>query len=115
MIIGGNHKEWPGEDYFKQYHGGDGYDDTYDDIREGFMQEYEDWLWEQVLEEGPPQDDDLTWVKRKAWIVGVQWARDNISDGWFKIDQSVPKRPEDKERWFMAPFVKESRKALAQL
>ena len=37
--------------------------------QEYMEQEYEEWMWEQILEEGPPQDDDITWIKHE--IVGV--------------------------------------------
>jgi len=33
--------------------------------------EYEEWMWEQILEEGPPQDDDITWIKLQSACAGA--------------------------------------------
>jgi hypothetical protein len=55
MIQGGSHFEWS-RDYF--------YDTAYDKEAEMEMdREYEEAMWKQVLKDGPPQDDDITWIK----------------------------------------------------
>ena len=63
MLVGGNHYEWPSDAHYME--------DT--------MEEYEDWLWEQVLEDGPPQSDDTRWLKHKAWGIGLSEGRDKMS------------------------------------
>jgi hypothetical protein len=56
MIYGGEHMEWPREDYF--------YDIAYDKEAEMEMnREYEEAMWKQILKDEPPQDDDITWIK----------------------------------------------------
>ena len=41
--------------------------------------EYDEWLWEQNLEQGPPQDDDVVWLKHKAWDIGFGEGVDALS------------------------------------
>lgn len=49
------------------------------------MEEYEDWLWEQVLEDGPPQSTDLWFVKFASFTQGIRCAAD-----YAKAPDSVP-------------------------
>ena len=56
-IYGSNHMEWP-TDYEKE-------------IEMELDKEFEEWLWEKTMEGGPPQSDDLLWVKletMKLWL-----------------------------------------------
>ena len=111
VISGGEHKEWPREisedarrwleekaeehrsedlappdfleDDFRQYHGGDGYDDSYDDLREKETEmqlntEHEEATWEWMLEQGPPQDDDIMWLKQRAYGYGRDSKRERV-------------------------------------
>lgn len=66
ILLGGNHKEWP-EENGREIH-----------YMEVTMEEYEDWLWEQVLEDGPPQDNDIVWLKDKACFIGVVHGKGNM-------------------------------------
>lgn len=64
MIHGGEHMEWPREDYF--------YDTAYEEAE---MEEYEEAMWEQVLKDGPPQDDDISWIKQRVWFLALKAAK----------------------------------------
>ena len=91
MIYGGEHIEWP-EDYF--------YDTAYDKEAEMEMnRDYEEAMWEQLLKDGPPQDDDILWIKWIVWKAGVAHG---ISLALTKPDRSrwyVDDLPEDLKEW----------------
>jgi hypothetical protein len=71
MISGGEHLQWPS------------YDDDGDlhrmDQKLESPVEYEEWLWEQDLQTGPPQDDDIAWIADKAWAIGWDEAQGKIN------------------------------------
>ena len=50
MISGGDVLEWPIE--------------LESDKEMEMDEEYEQWLWDQDLEQGPPQDNDIVWLKK---------------------------------------------------
>lgn len=60
MISGGDVLEWPIE--------------LKGDIEMESEHEYEEWMWEQDLGQGPPQDDDIVWLKLCGYDVGLDTA-----------------------------------------
>ena len=78
VISGGEYLEWPSDAHYME--------DTMeanDIVPRNWIRhedpEYEDWLWEQMLEDGPPQSDGLTWVKRRAWSIGFSEGKGKLS------------------------------------
>ena len=64
VISGGEHKEWPSEEYLF---------DIERRIRVlEYNQEHEEATWEWLLEQGPPRDDDIKWLKDRAALLGGQ-------------------------------------------
>lgn len=58
MISGGDHLEYPTEL------------ESDKEMEMEMEQAFDEAMWEWVLEQGPPQDDDVVWLKNKAWQIG---------------------------------------------
>ena len=66
MISGGDHKEWPMPMVSDEI-----LDKIEKELTMLFDKEYEEATWEWLLEQGPPQDDDIVWLKKKVWSLGI--------------------------------------------
>lgn len=70
MISGGNHLEWP-----KDMMPGKLYEGDIEMVLEAvFDYEFDEAMWAWTLEQGPPQDDDIVWLKDKAYDIGIDTA-----------------------------------------
>lgn len=66
MIRGGDYYEWPKEYIDILLYG------TQEDImqEDKMLQEFNEYLWQKTLEDGPPQDEDTAWLKEVVWQAG---------------------------------------------
>lgn len=64
VISGGDHLEWPTE--------------LESDKEIDMEQAFDEAMWEWVLEQGPPQDDDVVWLKKRAAYIGYLESTDEI-------------------------------------
>jgi hypothetical protein len=67
MISGGDHLEYPTE--------------LESDKEMEMEQAFDEAMWEWVLEQGPPQDDDVVWLKDHAWNIGFHEGLGELSSG----------------------------------
>jgi len=64
MISGGDVLEWPVE--------------LQSDKEMEMEQTFDEAMWEQDLEQGPPQNDDIVWLKHAAYKIGLLVAKDIV-------------------------------------
>ena len=69
--------------------------------KEMFDKEHEEWLWEQVLADGPPQSDDLLWVKLETMRLWLGEAAKRYPDGLERDDRLLT-IPSDEDRYFQS-------------
>lgn len=100
MIYNGNHKEWP---YNETEHMEDKTMTEYHELEQD--KEHEEWMWEQVLKDGPPQDDGLTRIKNEVMFMTVQ----EVARFAFAASET----PGDNE--LVGKTVQQIKKAVAQL
>ena len=101
MIIGGDYLEWPPEYQDENdFRWRDLFATAWDFLeKENEMnKEYENWLWEQVLEDGPPQSDDLWWVKSASFTEGIRCARDYATSPGTPIPDILGMEDETRQR-----------------
>ena len=74
VISGGEHKEWPMPVVSDEI-----LDKIEKELTMLFDKEHEEATWDWLLEQGPPQDDDIVWLKKRAVYVGYQEGSGYIS------------------------------------
>lgn len=75
MIRGGEYYEWPTDDFVDWLDEQKlvRHEEELDmEVTTMVDKEYNKYLWEKTLEDGPPQDEDTEWLKLRAYRIGTQ-------------------------------------------
>jgi len=94
MISGGEHLEWPmpvvSDEILNKIE---------KELTMLFDTEHEEATWEWLLEQGPPQDDDIRWIKAMAFQAGADCMSEatllSMPSGE-ELDKLIPRLTEDR-------------------